>query len=113
MKYCGVATVFKGVRVYVRPTLGMPGSETALEQVMFRDLGPLLQDGFMAKMMLSSHGLTTFSLRVNSVLNWPRMLFGMGRGTGGGSSRYQTKAVAVCHHDQRARCSWHRYLEVS
>ena len=30
MKYCGVATPFKGTRVYVRSAMGMPGSETAL-----------------------------------------------------------------------------------
>ena len=30
----------------------------------------------------------------------------------GGSSRYQTRAVAVYHHNQRARCSWYRSLEV-
>ena len=49
MKYCGVATPFKGVRVYVRSAMGMPGSETALEEVMCRVLGPLLQDGCVAK----------------------------------------------------------------
>ena len=49
MKYCGVATPFKGVRVYVRSVMGMPGSETALEEVMCRVLGPLLQDGSVAK----------------------------------------------------------------
>ncbi|XP_073234993.1 uncharacterized protein [Porites lutea] len=49
MKYCGVATPFKGVRVYVRSAMGMPGSETALEEVMCRVLGPLLQDGSVAK----------------------------------------------------------------
>ena len=42
MKYCGVATPFKGVRVYVRSAMGMPGSETALEEVMCNVLGPLL-----------------------------------------------------------------------
>ena len=30
MKYCGVATPFKGVRVYACSAMGMPGSETAL-----------------------------------------------------------------------------------
>ena len=45
MKYCGVATPFKGVRVYVRSAMGMPGSETALEEVMCLVLGPLLQGG--------------------------------------------------------------------
>ena len=49
MKYCGVATPFKGVRVYVRSALGTPGSETALEEVMCRVLGPQLQDGSVAK----------------------------------------------------------------
>ena len=49
MKYCGVATPFKGVRVYVRYAMGMPGSETALEELMCRVLGSLLQDGVVAK----------------------------------------------------------------
>ena len=30
-KYCGVATSFRGIRVYCRSAMGMPGSETALE----------------------------------------------------------------------------------
>ena len=34
MKFCGVATPFRGVRVYVRSAMGMPGSETALEELM-------------------------------------------------------------------------------
>ena len=29
MKYCGVATPFRGIRVYTRSAMGMPGSETA------------------------------------------------------------------------------------
>ncbi|KAJ8346823.1 hypothetical protein SKAU_G00282240 [Synaphobranchus kaupii] len=49
MKYCGVATPFKGVRVYTRSAMGMPGSETALEELMCRVLGPLLQEGIVAK----------------------------------------------------------------
>ena len=48
-KYCGVATPFKGVRVYMRSAMGMPGSETALEELMCRVLGPLLQEGGVAK----------------------------------------------------------------
>ena len=39
MKYCGVATPFCGVRVYARSAIGMPGSETALEELMCRVLG--------------------------------------------------------------------------
>lgn len=49
MKYCGVATPFKGVRVYVRSAMGMPGSETALEELMCRVLGHLLQKGIVVK----------------------------------------------------------------
>lgn len=49
-KYCGVVTPFRGVRVYVRSAMGMPGSETALEELMSRILGDLLQDGVVAKL---------------------------------------------------------------
>ena len=49
MKYCGVATPFKGIRVYTHCAMGMPGSETALEESMSRVLGQLVQDGTVAK----------------------------------------------------------------
>ena len=39
MKYRGVATPFRGVRVYTRAAMGMPGSETTLEEHMCRVLG--------------------------------------------------------------------------
>ena len=48
-KYCGVATPFKGVRVYKRSAMGMPGSETALEELMCLVLGQLLQEGSVVK----------------------------------------------------------------
>ena len=43
MKYCGVATTSRSVRVYTRCPMGMPGSETALEELMCRVLGDFLQ----------------------------------------------------------------------
>lgn len=49
MKYCGVATPFKGIRVYTRCAMGMPGSETALEELMCRVLGNMLVDGTVVK----------------------------------------------------------------
>lgn len=49
MKYCGVATPFRGIRVYNRSAMGMPGSETALEEMMCRVLGDLIQEGCVAK----------------------------------------------------------------
>ena len=39
MKYCGVVTPFRGVRVYARSAMGMPGSETALEELLCRVSG--------------------------------------------------------------------------
>ena len=72
MKYCGVATPFKVVRVYVRSVMGMPGSETALKEVMCRVLGPLLQDGSVAKIAddLYCGGNTPQEL----LHNWKRVL---------------------------------------
>ena len=49
MKYCGVVTPFKGVRVYTRCAMGLPGSESALEELMSRVLGDLIQDGKVTK----------------------------------------------------------------
>ena len=49
MKYCGVATPYKGIRVYTRCAMGMPGSETWLEEVMSHVLGDLIQEGCVAK----------------------------------------------------------------
>lgn len=49
MKYCGVVTPFRGVRVYARSAMGMPGSETALEELMCRVLGDLVEEGVVCK----------------------------------------------------------------
>lgn len=50
LKYCGVATPFRGIRVYTRSAMGMPGSETALEEMMCRVLGDFIEEGFVAKL---------------------------------------------------------------
>ena len=50
LKYCGVATPFRGIRVYTRSAMGMPGSETALEEMMYRVLGDLIQEGCVTKL---------------------------------------------------------------
>ena len=41
MKYYGVATPFLGVRVYAWSAMGMPGSKTALKELMSRVHGDL------------------------------------------------------------------------
>ena len=43
MKYCGVATPYKGIRVYTRSAMGMPVSETCLEEFKSRVIGDLIQ----------------------------------------------------------------------
>ena len=50
LKHCGVATPFRGIRVYTRSAMGMPGSETALKEMMCRVLGDLIEEGFVAKL---------------------------------------------------------------
>lgn len=50
MKYCGVATPFHGVRVCTRCAMGMPGSETAFEELMCRLPDDFLQEGFITKL---------------------------------------------------------------
>ena len=48
-KYCGISTPFKGTRVYLTAAMGMPGSETALEEIVCRVFGSLIYDNQAAK----------------------------------------------------------------
>ena len=50
LKYCGVATPCRGIRVYTRSAMSMPGSETALEEMICRVLGYLIQEGCVTKL---------------------------------------------------------------
>ena len=70
MKYCGVATPSKGVRVYLRLTMGMSDSETALEEFMCRVLGHLQQDGVVAKIADDLYGGGNTPLELPQ--NWRR-----------------------------------------
>lgn len=49
MKYVGICTPFKGVRVYTRCAMGLPGSEAALENLLNRLLGHLTAQGNLTK----------------------------------------------------------------
>lgn len=75
MKYCGVVTPFQGVRVYARRAMGMPGSETALEELTCRVLGHLVQEGVVAKIAddLYCGGHTPEEL----LNNWERVLIAL------------------------------------
>lgn len=68
MKYCGMVTPFRGVRVYARSAMGMPGSETILEELTCRVLGDLVQEGVVAKLAddLYCGGSTPIDLLNNS-----------------------------------------------
>ena len=65
MKYCSV-------RVYTRCATGMPGSEMALEEFIFRVLGNCIQDGIVAKLADDLYcGGNTFNELLS---NWKRVL---------------------------------------
>ena len=49
MKWCATPTPFKGLRVYTVSAQGMPGSSETLEEMMCAVLGPLIQEGSVAK----------------------------------------------------------------
>ena len=77
LKYCGVATPFRGIRVYTRSAMGMSGSETALEEMMCRVLGDLIEEVSVAKLVedLYCGGDTPEAL----LSNWRRVLQALDR----------------------------------
>ena len=77
LKYCSVATPFGGICIYTRSAMGMPGSETALEEKMCRVLGDFTEEGFMAKLAddLYCDGNTPKAL----LNNWQRVLQALDR----------------------------------
>ena len=72
MKYCGVVTPFKGIHVYTRSSMGMPGSKTCLEELMSRVLGDLIHEGCVAKI---ANGLYVGgNSPIEVVDNWRRVV---------------------------------------
>ena len=51
MKYAGIASPFKGSRVYITAAQGMPGSEVALKELTSLLFGELHQRGIMTMLM--------------------------------------------------------------
>ena len=49
IKYLGILTPYKGVRVYTRAAMGMPGSTEHLDELMSRVLGDLMEQGIVKK----------------------------------------------------------------
>lgn len=50
LKYYGALTPFKGIRVYTRCAMDMPGFETALEELISRVLGDFIKKGTVVKL---------------------------------------------------------------
>ena len=49
-KYVGVVTPYRGTLVYCRSVMGLPGSESALEELLSRILGDLILQGVVIKL---------------------------------------------------------------
>ena len=72
MKYLGVLTPYKGLRVYTRAAMGMPGSTEHLDELMSRVLGDLLQKGKVIKL---ADDLYTGGDNIDELLtNWEEIL---------------------------------------
>ncbi len=72
LKYLGIMTPFKGLRVYTRAAMGMPGSTEHLDELMSHVLGDLLLEGTVVKLAddLYVGGDTVMDL----LANWERVL---------------------------------------
>ena len=73
MKYLGVMTPYKGVRVYTRAAMGMPGSTEHLDELITRVLGELLHEGSVMKL---ADDLYVGGDNMDSLLrNWEQVLY--------------------------------------
>ena len=82
-KFCGVSTPYRGVRVYCRAAMGMPGSESALEELMCKVIRNFIQQGQAAKLADNLYvggntpeefmptGNKFYTLSLNAILNYP------------------------------------------
>ena len=72
LKYLGVLTPFKGMRVYTRAAMGMPGSTEHLDELMSRVLGDLMLEGVVKKI---ADDLYTGGDTIQELLhNWEKIL---------------------------------------
>ena len=72
MRFVGVNTPYKGTYIYQRSVMGLPGSEAALEEVLSRILGDLVQGGGVIKLV---DDLYIGAESVNELLNlWNSVL---------------------------------------
>ena len=72
MQYVGTVTPFKGLRVYTRPPMGLPGSGEYLQELLSRVLGTELQEGFV---MVNADDMYVGGNDISELLsNWSKVL---------------------------------------
>lgn len=72
MKYVGTVTPFKGIRIYTRAAMGMPGSSENLDELMTRIIGDLMHEGSVTKI---ADDIYVGGNSANELLdNWRRLL---------------------------------------
>ena len=72
MKYLATSTPFKGLRVYTRSAMGMPGSSEYLHELMSRVLGDFVQEGFVVLIADDIHVCGNSESEI--LRNWERVL---------------------------------------
>ena len=72
MQYLGTATPFKGLRVYTRAAMGMPGSSEYLQELMCRVLGDFVEEGFVVLIADDIHVCGNTEEEILN--NWSRVL---------------------------------------
>ena len=73
MPYLGTATPHKGLRVYARAAMGMPGCSEALAELVSRVFGDFIQQGFFVHQHDDMH-VCANDIMVELLNNWARVL---------------------------------------
>ena len=101
LPYMGIVTPFKGIRIYLRPPMGMPGSSEYLQELMSRICGDFLQEGFL---VINVDDMSVGGNTVQEALsNWYRILLRLRKNN---LTLSPTKTV-ICPKNgigQRVRC---------
>ena len=72
MQYVGTVTPFKGLRVYTRPPMGLPGSGEYLQELLSRVLVTEMQEGFV---MVNADDMYVGGNDISELLsNWSKVL---------------------------------------
>ena len=72
LPYLGTVTPYKGIRIYLRPPMGMPGSSEYLQELLQRVCGDFLTEGFL---LINHDDMFIGSNDIESLLScWLRLL---------------------------------------